>query len=46
MTTETIDALGIITVDYGKSLHDMIAAGTYNWVDPAITPCRFPVEGG
>jgi hypothetical protein len=45
MSTETIGALGIITVDYGQSLRAMIAAGNYDWKNDAITADKFPVEG-
>jgi hypothetical protein len=45
MSTETIVAPGIISVDFGKSLQDMIAAGKYDWVNPNITADKFPVEG-
>jgi hypothetical protein len=34
----------IIAVDYGTSLPDMIKAGRYDWVNPNITPEKFPVE--
>ena len=44
-STETIGALGTITVDYGTSLQAMIAAGNYDWVNPNITAERFPVVG-
>jgi hypothetical protein len=43
MNTATVDTG--ISVDYGKSLKDMIAAGKYDWVNPNITAGRFPVEG-
>jgi hypothetical protein len=45
MSTEAIGAPGIITVNYGMSLHDMIAAGKYDWVDSGIAPAKFPVAG-
>jgi hypothetical protein len=45
MSTETTDAKGIITVDYTKSLEEMIAAGRYDWVNRDITPSRFPIVG-
>jgi hypothetical protein len=35
----------IIAVDYGTVLQDIIAAGKYDWMDNAITPKHFPVEG-
>jgi hypothetical protein len=35
----------VIAVDYGTSLPDMIAAGKYDWVNPGITPGKFPIEG-
>jgi hypothetical protein len=34
-----------ITVDYTKSLADMIAAGKYNWMNRDITAANFPVTG-
>jgi hypothetical protein len=42
MNIETITKQ-IITVDYGKSLQDMIAAGKYDWVNDKITVKKFPV---
>jgi hypothetical protein len=45
MRTETIDATSIITVDYGKSLQEMIASGHYDWINDDITPKRFPITG-
>jgi hypothetical protein len=45
MRTETIDATSIITVDYGKSLQEMIASGHYDWANSDITPKRFPIAG-
>jgi hypothetical protein len=44
MNTDTITD-GVIAVDYGMPLCDMIAAGKYDWVSPDITPEKFPVEG-
>jgi len=35
----------IITVDYGKSLEEMIAAGNYDWVNGNITAKKFSIEG-
>jgi hypothetical protein len=35
----------VVAVDYGTSLPDMIAAGKYDWVDDAIMPDHFPVDG-
>jgi len=35
----------VIAVDYGMPLPAMIAAGKYDWVNPDITPEKFPVEG-
>jgi len=32
-----------VTVDYGKSLPEMIAAGNYNWVNSDITSEHFPL---
>jgi hypothetical protein len=46
MSTATIGAVGIITVNYDKSLKDMIAAGMYDWVNSDITANRFPLERG
>jgi hypothetical protein len=34
-----------LTVDYGQSLHQMIATGHYGWINPDITPGRFSVVG-
>ena len=34
-----------ITVDYGKSLAEMILAGHYDWTNSNITEKRFPVKG-
>src|ERR1700733_12272386 len=45
MSTDMIDALGILTVDYSKSLQEMIAPGHYDWINPSITPKRFPISG-
>jgi hypothetical protein len=45
MNTETIDAIGVIAIDYGKSLQAMIAAGKYDWVNSNITADKFPIEG-
>jgi len=42
MNTDTIST-GIIAVDYSKSLQNMMADGSYDWVNPAITPKRFPI---
>src|SRR5712672_1498593 len=33
---------GIIAVDYSKSLQNMMADGSYDWVNPAITPKGLP----
>jgi hypothetical protein len=44
MDTATIRDL-TITVDYDKSLPDMIAAGKYDWVNPDITARKFPIKG-
>lgn len=33
------------TVDCGMTLEQMIAAGNYDWVNPDITPERFPIKG-
>lgn len=42
MNTDTIGT-GIIAVDYNKSLQNMMADGSYDWVNPAITPKGFPI---
>ena len=42
MNTDTIST-GIIAVDYSKSLQNMVADGSYDWVNPAITPKGFPI---
>ncbi|MFA5942353.1 MAG: hypothetical protein WC798_01635 [Candidatus Paceibacterota bacterium] len=34
-----------LTVDYGKSFEQMIAAGDYDWKNDDITAKRFPIEG-
>ncbi len=34
-----------LTVDYGKSLAEMIAPGHYDWTNGDITAKRFPVSG-
>jgi len=34
-----------VTVDYGKSLDEMIKAGGYDWTNDNITAERFPVKG-
>jgi len=44
MNTDTITDR-VITVNYGMSLQDMIAAGNYDWVNPDITAARIRVEG-
>jgi hypothetical protein len=36
---------GVLAVDYGKALADMISAGKYEWKNSDITAARFPVEG-
>ena len=36
MNTDTIST-GIIAVDYSKSLQNMMADVSYDWVNPAIT---------
>jgi hypothetical protein len=35
----------VITIDYGMSLEDMIAAGKYNWKNIYIKAKKFPVQG-
>jgi hypothetical protein len=42
MNTDTIST-GIIAVDYSKSLQNMMADGSYDWVNAAITPKGFPI---
>jgi hypothetical protein len=42
MSTDTIST-GIIAVDYSKSLQNMMADGSYDRVNPAITPKGFPI---
>jgi hypothetical protein len=42
MNTNTIST-GIIAVDYSKSLQNMMADCSYDWVNPAITPKGFPI---
>jgi hypothetical protein len=39
------DTITTIAVDHSKSLQDMIAAGTYDWVNNNIPPRRFPIAG-
>jgi hypothetical protein len=45
MITDTITEDRVITIDYGMSLEDMIAAGKYDWKNSHITARNFPVEG-
>jgi hypothetical protein len=33
-----------ITVDYSRTLEEMIAAGKYDWVHPDITSSNFPID--
>ena len=40
-----IDDVFRLTVDYGQSLEQMIAAGRYDWKNSDITKERFPIEG-
>ncbi len=35
----------MVTVDYAKSLPDMIKAGNYGYANEDITPKRFPIKG-
>src|SRR5712675_1334117 len=42
MSTDTIST-GIIAVDYSKSLQNMMADCSYDWVNPAITPKGLPI---
>jgi hypothetical protein len=44
MNTDTL-ADPVIAVDFGRPLAAMIAAGSYDWVNPDITAERFPVDG-
>ncbi|MDO8510509.1 MAG: hypothetical protein Q7S15_02705 [bacterium] len=34
-----------LTIDYNRSLADMVKAGKYDWVNDDITAKRFPIEG-
>jgi hypothetical protein len=43
--TQTLTDQLHLTVDYGQSLQQMIAAGHYNWANPSITGKRFPITG-
>lgn len=45
MTTDSITEDLVITIDYGMSFEDMIAAGKYDWVNDKVTAKKFPVEG-
>lgn len=45
MNTDTITEDRVITIDYGMSFEDMIAAGKYDWVTPNIIQTNFPVKG-
>lgn len=38
-------ATATVSVDYAKTLPDMIAAGRFDWVNDDITPKRFPIKG-
>jgi hypothetical protein len=38
-------ATASVSVDYAKTLPDMIAAGHFDWVNDDITPKRFPIKG-
>jgi hypothetical protein len=38
-------ATACVSVDYAKTLPDMIAAGRFDWVNGDITPKRFPIKG-
>ena len=44
MNVATI-ATASVSVDYSKSLQDMIATGHFDWVNENITPKRFPIKG-
>ena len=43
---EKVSSLFHITVNYGLSLKEMIAAGGYDWKNDDITEARFPVPTG
>jgi hypothetical protein len=45
MTTGNVSDIGVIAVDYGISLQEMIAGGNYDWTSDEITPVLFPVQG-
>jgi hypothetical protein len=36
---------GVLTVDYSKSLEQMIENGKYDWVNEDVTPDRFIIKG-
>ena len=38
-------ATASVSIDYSKSLQDMIATGHFDWVNDDITPKRFPIKG-
>jgi hypothetical protein len=43
--TQTLADQHHLTVDYGQSLQQMIAAGRYDWSNPKISAKRFPMRG-
>jgi hypothetical protein len=43
--TQTLTDQLHLTVDYGQSLQQMIAAGHYDWTNPDITAKWFPIKG-
>ena len=45
MAADTVTADRVITIDYGRSLQELIAAGNYYWADAQITAHKFPVSG-
>jgi hypothetical protein len=45
MNTDTVIEDRVITIDYGMSLRDMIAAGKYDRTNEYITAEKFPVQG-
>jgi len=44
-TAQTLTDQFRLTVDYGQSLPEMIAAGHYDWTNDNITVNRFPITG-
>ena len=35
----------LLTIDYGKSFSDMIAGGSFGWVNGEVTENHFPISG-